>query len=303
MRTLFADLRYAFRVMSRTPSFAVAVVSVLALGIGANTAIFSIVNAVLLRPLPFDEPERQVRLYTRTPSPDGRPFELSPGKFYDWQRDAQSFEGVAMYQCCGFWELALSGRGTARTVHATAVSAGFFEVVRARPTLGRVFRQEEDTPGGRHVVVLSDRFWRTEFRGQPDVIGRTVKLNDEAYTIVGVMPATASVASWTGMASDVWIPLALSDEQRASRGNHNRYGVARLKKGIELTQARAEMDAISARLAPLSKFDDGWGAVVIPLQEEIIGNSRTMLLLVLGAVGWSSSSPAPTSATCCSLAR
>ena len=129
------------------------------------------------------------------------------------------------------------------------MSAGFFEVVRARPALGRVFRQEEDTPGGKHVVVLSDRFWRTEFGGHPDVIGRTVKLNDEAYTIVGVMPATASVASWTAMASDVWIPLALTDEQRAARGNHNRDGVARLKRDVELAQAQAEMDAISARLA------------------------------------------------------
>ena len=283
MRTVFADLRYAFRVMSRTPSFAVAVVGVLAVGIGANTTIFSIVNTVLLRPLPFEEPERLVRIFTRTPG--GQLFELSPGKFYDWQRDAQSFEGMALYQCCGFRELALTGTGTARSLRATSVSAGFFEVVRARPALGRVFRQEEDTPGGKHVVVLSDRFWRTEFGGSPDVIGRTVKLNDEAYTIVGVMPATASVASWTGMASDVWIPLALTDEQRASRGNHNRYGVARLKNGIELTQAQAEMDAISARLAPLSKMDDGWGAVVIPMQEEIVGNSRTMLLMLLGAVG------------------
>src|SRR5262245_34488056 len=165
MRTLFADLRHALRMMFRAPSFAVAVVSVLALGIGANTAIFSIVNAVLLRPLPFEEPERLVRIFTRTP--DGRLFELSPGKFYGWQRDAQSFEGMAMYQCCGFRELALTGVGPARTVRATAVSAGFFEVVRARPVLGRVFRQEEDTPGGKHVVVLSDRFWRTEFSGHP----------------------------------------------------------------------------------------------------------------------------------------
>jgi putative ABC transport system permease protein len=285
MRTLFADLRYAFRVMSRTPSFAVAVVSVLALSIGANTASFSIVNAVLLRPLPFEEPERLVRIFTRTPGPDSRLFELSPGKFYDWQRDAQSFEGMAMYQCCGFRELALTGTGTAQTVRATAVSAGFFEIVRVGPALGRVFRQEEDTPGGKNVVVLSDRFWRSAFAGNPDVIGRTVKLNDEAYTIVGVMPAAASVASWTGMASDVWVPLALTDQQRAARGNHNRYGVARLKRGVGLAQAQAEMDAISARLAPFSKFDDGWGAVVIPMQEEIVGNSRTMLLLLLGAVG------------------
>jgi putative ABC transport system permease protein len=285
MHTLFADLRYAFRVLSRTPSFAVAVVSVLALGVGVNTTIFSIVNAVLLRPLPIEEPERLVRIFTRTPG--GRLFELSPGKFYDWQRDTQSFEGMAMYQCCGFRELALTGTGTARTVRATAVSAGFFEIVRDRPALGRVFRQEEDTPGGKYVVILSDRFWRTEFGGNPDVIGRTVKLNAEAYTIVGVMPATASVASWTALASDVWVPLALTDEQRAARGNHNRDGVARLKRDVELAQAQAEMDAISARLAREFPQTDGrgWGAVVIPMQEEIVGNSRTMLLMLFGAVG------------------
>jgi predicted permease len=194
---------------------------------------------------------------------------------------------MAMYQCCGFRELALTGTGTARTIRATAVSAGFFEIVRARPALGRIFRQEEDTPGSKYVVVLSDRFWRTEFGGHPDVIGRTVKLSDEAYTIVGVMPATASVASWTGMASDVWIPLALTDDQRISRGNHNRYGVARLQRDVGLAQAQAEMDAISARLAREFPQTDGrgWEAVVIPMQEEIVGNSRTMLLMLFGGVG------------------
>src|SRR5262249_34999891 len=151
---------------------------VLALGIGANTAIFSIVNAVLLRPLPFEQPERLVRIYTRTPGPDGRPFELSPGKFYSWKREARSFEGMALYPCCGFREFALTGAGTARRVTVTPVSAGFFEIVKARPALGRVFRQEEDTSGGKYVVVLSDRFWKVEFGGNPDVIGRTVKLND-----------------------------------------------------------------------------------------------------------------------------
>jgi len=285
MRTVFADLRFAFRVISRTPSFATAVISVLAIGIGANTAIFSIVNAVLLRPLPFEEPERLVRIFTH--SGDGEPFEVSPGKFYSWQRDARSFEGMAMYQCCGgFRELALTGRGSARTVRATTVSAGFFEVVRARPALGRVFRPDEDTPGGRHVVVLSDRFWKSELGGQPDVIGHTVQLNDEQYTVVGVMPAAASMGSWTGMASDVWVPLGLTNEQRAVRGGHNRNGVARLKRGVTLAQAQAEMDAISARLArEFPQTDEGWGAMVIPMQEEMVGKSRTMLLLLLGAVG------------------
>jgi putative ABC transport system permease protein len=284
MRTLLADLRYAFRVMSRTPSFAVAVVSVLALGIGGNTAIFSIVNAVLLRPLPFEEPERLVRIFTQTPG--GRLFELSPGKFYTWQRDAQSFEGMAMYPCCGFRELALTGTGTARRITVTAVSAGFFEIVRVRPALGRIFRQEEDRPGGKHVAVLSDRFWKTELGGNSDVIGRTVKLNDEAYTIVGVMPASASVASWTAMASDVWVPIGLTDEQRTARGNHNLDGIARLKRNVELAQAQAEMDAISARLAREFPHSDGrWRAVIIPMQEAIVGHSRTMLLMLLAAVG------------------
>jgi putative ABC transport system permease protein len=281
MRTLFADLRYAFRVMSRTPSFAVAVVSVLALGIGANTAIFSIVNAVLLRPLPFEEPERLMRIFTRTPG--GGPFELSAGKFYDWQRDAHSFEGMAMYR---FRQFALGGTDTARAIEAAAVGAGFFEIVRARPVLGRTFRPEEDTPGGKYVVILSDRFWKTELGGAPDAIGRTLTLNDEAYTIVGIMPARASVASWAAMACEVWVPIALTDDQRASRGNHNQQGVARLKAGVELSGAQSEMAAISTRLArEFPKTDEGWGAVIIPMQEQIVGNSRTMLVMLLGAVG------------------
>ena len=267
--------------MSRTPSFAVAVVSVLALGIGANTAIFSIVNAVLLRPLPFEEPERLVRIFTRTPG--GRPFELSAGKFYGWQRDAQSFEGMAMYR---FRQFALTGAGTARAIEAGAVGAGFFEIVRVRPALGRVFRSEEDSPGGKYVVILSDRFWKIELGGAPDVIGRTLKLNDEAYTIIGVMPASASVASWAAMACDIWVPMALTDEQRAERGNHNQRGVARLKADVELARAQSEMDAISTQLArEFPKTDGRWGAVIIPMQEEIVGDSRTMLIMLLGAVG------------------
>ncbi len=282
MRPIFADLRYALRVLSRTPSFAVAVISVLALAVGANTAIFSIVRAVLLRPLPFDEPDRLVRIFTRTPG--GRLFELSPGKFYDWQRIAQSFEGMAVYPCCGLRELALTGMGNARTVRTTAVTAGFFDIVRARPALGRDFRPEEDSPGGKLVTILSDRFWRTEFGGHPDVIGRTLTLNGEVHTIVGVMPASASVASWNAMAADLWIPLGLAD--RTTRGNHNLDGVARLKRDVPLTRAQAEMDGISARLArEFPASDGGWQAVVIPMQETIVGSSRTTLLMLLGAVG------------------
>src|SRR5262249_20996488 len=149
-------------------------------------------------------------------------------------------------------------------------STGFFEIVRARPALGRVFREEEHTPGNKYVVVLSYRFWRSEFGGKRDVIGRTMKLNDEAYTIVGVMPASTSVGSWSATACDIWVPLALTNEQRAARGNHNLDGVARLKRDVDLARAQAEIDAISARLArEFPKSDGRWGVVGIPMQEAI----------------------------------
>jgi hypothetical protein len=160
VRGLVSDLRSAFRLMLRKPSFSLAVIGVLALGIGANATLFSLVNAVLLRPLPFEEPDGLVRMYTRTPG--GRPFDLSAGKFYGWQHDAQSFEGMAMYR---FRQFALTASGRARAIEAGAVSAGFFEILRVQPALGRVFRPDEDTPGRHYVAILSDRFWRNELGG------------------------------------------------------------------------------------------------------------------------------------------
>jgi putative ABC transport system permease protein len=282
---LIADLRYAMRGIVRAPSFAAAVVGVLALGIGANTAIFSIVNAVLLRPMPFEEPDRLVRLFTKPPPlafPGQSMFAVSSGKFYDWQRSAQSFDGMALYR---FRQFALTGTGTARAIEAVAVGDGFFNVVRARPTLGRVFRPDEDVPGGHRVVILSDGFWKSELGGTPDVIGGTLRLNDEAYAIVGVMPPAAYVASWNAMTPDIWVPMALTEQARAVRDNHIQRAVGRLKRNVSLDQAQSEMDALSTRLAgeyPAS--DGGWGAVVVPMREEIVGNSRTMLILLLGAV-------------------
>jgi putative ABC transport system permease protein len=285
VRSLMADIRYALRVLLRAPSFAIAVVSVLALGIGANTAIFSIVNAVLLRPLPFDEPHRLVRLF-HIPPQDAFPgmtrFSVSPANFYDWQREARLFETMAIYR---FRQFRLTGGGTAQSVLAGAVGAGFFEVVRARPELGRVFLAEEDRPGRSQVVLLSHGFWRTHFGGAPDVVGRTLTLDGEAYTIVGVMPAAFSVAAWEVTARDFWIPLAYTDAARAVRENHNAQVVARLKPGVDLAQADAEMRVISERLErEFPKENAGWGATVIPLQEVIVGDIRMTLVMLLGAV-------------------
>jgi putative ABC transport system permease protein len=281
---VLADVRYAVRGMVRTPSFALAVIGVLALGIGANTAIFSIVNAVLLRPMPFDEPDRLVRLFTKPPPalfPGQSIFAVSPGKFYDWQRSAQSFDGMALYR---FRQFALTGTGTPRAIEAVVVGDGFFDIVRIRPALGRLFRSDEDAPSGGRLVVLSDGFWKSELGGA-DVIGGTLRLNDDAYTIVGVMPPAAHVASWAAMARDIWVPMTLTAGERAVRDNHTQRAVARLKRDVPLDQAQSEMDALSARLAgEFPASDGGWGAVVVPMREEIVGSSRSMLITLLGAV-------------------
>jgi predicted permease len=286
MRTAVADLRYAIRVLSRTPSFALAVIAVLALGIGANTAIFSIVNAVLLRPFPFHQPDELVRLFHEPPQsafPGIHRFSVSPANFYDWKRDAKTFDSMAIYR---FRQFTLTGTGEPEAILVGAVGADFFGVVHAQPLLGRVFLDEEDAPGRSHVVVLSEGLWKSRFGRAPDVVGRTMTLDGEAYTIVGVMPARFTVASWGITARPMWVPLAYTDAQRAIRENHNAQVVARLKSGITPAQAQSEMDVISKRLeAQYPQANAGWGATVVPLQELVVGDVRVSLVMLLAAVG------------------
>ena len=179
VRTLAADVRYSVRTLLRAPAFAFAVIAVLALGIGANTAIFSIVNTALLRPLPYDEPDKLVLLFhvpPQTAFPGMRRFSVSPANFYDWKRDAKLFERMALFR---FRSFTLTGVGDAQAVVAGAVGDGFFETVRAQPLLGRVFLPEEDAEGRGHVVVLSNGFWKSHFGGASDVLGRTLTLDGE----------------------------------------------------------------------------------------------------------------------------
>ncbi|MEO5894099.1 MAG: ABC transporter permease [Vicinamibacterales bacterium] len=285
MRTIAADLKYAARVLRRAPSFALAVIGVLALGIGANTAIFSIVNAVLLRPLPFDDPDQLVRIF-HVPPQDAFPgmptFAVSPANFYDWKRSARLLEGMAIYR---FRPFVLSGGSSAEEVVAGAVGADFFELLRARPALGRTFLPDEDAPGKGRVVLLSDGFWKTHLGAAPDAVGRTLKLDGDAYTVVGVMPARLSVEAWGVTGTDMWVPLAYTDAQRAVRENHNAQVVARLRPGVTVTQAKSELEQISKRLeSEYPKENAGWGATIVLLHEVLVGDVRMSLVVLLAAV-------------------
>jgi putative ABC transport system permease protein len=283
--TLFADLKYASRVLLRAPSFASAVIVVLALGIGATTAIFSILNTVLLRPLPYEEPDRLVRLYHMPPQatfPGMPTFSLSPANFYDWKRDARSFEAMALYRIQLF--TLMFGRSP-EAIQVGLVGAGFFEALRSKPVLGRVFVPDEDAPGRSHVVIISNGFWTQRFGSARDVIGRNLTLDGQSYTIVGVMPSEFSMKAWSIAARDLWVPIAQTDAQRAIRDNHNESVVARLKPGVNIASAGAEMTAIAKRLEfAYPQANTGWGAVVRPLQEVIIGDIRKSLLVLFGAV-------------------
>ena len=285
MRTVFSDFRQALRVFGRAPSFAIAVVAVLALGIGANTAIFSIVNAVLLRPLPFDRPEGLVRLYHTPPQttfPGMPTFSLSPANFVDWQRDSTSFEAMAAYR---FRQLTLTGSGNAEAFRAAVVGPDFFKIVRTQPALGRTFIPEEHEPARAKVVVLSDGFWKTHLGAAPDAAGRTLTFDGETYTVVGVMPADFSVTAWGATAQPMWVPLAWTDKDRAVRENHNFSAIARLKAGVPLATAISELEVISKRLeAAYPAENAGWGGTAIPLIEVLVGDIRMSLLMLLVAV-------------------
>jgi putative ABC transport system permease protein len=285
MRTILYDIRHALRVFRTAPSFAFAVVAVVALGTGANTAIFSIVNAVLLRPLPFGDPERLVRLFHVPPQstfPGMPTFPLSPANFLDWQRDSTSFEGMAAYR---FRQFALTDSGNAEALRAGVVGQRFFDIVGTQPALGRTFLPEEHAPGRAKVVIVSDGFWKTHLGAARDAVGRTLTFDGEVYTVVGVMPERFSVRAWLATMVPMWTPLAWTDEERAVRENHNFQAIARLKPVVSLAQATSELEVISKLLEQAYPNENaGWGGTAIPLIEVLVGDIRTSLLMLLAAV-------------------
>jgi putative ABC transport system permease protein len=283
MMLLMQNLRFALRRLRKSPGFFFVAAGIMALGIGANTAIFSVVHAVLLEPLPFADADRLVQVWHVPPQksfPGMTRFAVSAANFLDWQKQNHVFQQMALYTGARY---DITGIGKPEAVTASPVSADFFSVLGLQPLYGRTFLPQEDSPGENHEVVLSYKFWQAHYASDPNAVGKSINFDGEPYTIVGVMgPKMIKPNS-----AQVWTPLALTDKEASVRGEHHFQAIARLKPGATLSQAQAEMNTISERLAQTYPDDDsGWGAVVNSLREETVGEVRPALLMMLGAVAF-----------------
>lgn len=287
MRPLFTSIAHPVRVLRKNPGFTVSALAVLTLGIGANTAIFSVVNAVLLRPLPFPDPHSIVTVFHVPPAaafPGIKTFAVSVANYLDWRKQNDVFESMTVFSGRG---LRIGGDAKPRLLIATISDAGFFDVVGVKPELGRFFTEDECRPGRDAVIVLSHGFAQTYFGSAAAAVGKQLQLSDRALQVIGVMPAGFQMKSWFPMSTEAWIPTAWTLKDRATRGNHNWLVAARLRRGISVAQAQSAMNVISDRLArEYPEEDKGWGAVVTPLRDYLVGDVRPALLTLLGAVGF-----------------
>jgi putative ABC transport system permease protein len=282
MQTLLQDLRYGVRMLLKHPGFTLIAVCTLALGIGANTAIFSVVNAVLIRPLPFAEPERLVWLWGSTPNGQRRAA-VSPLDFTDYRAQNQSFEQLAAAIGVPV-SFILTGSGEAERLRAGVVTGNYFQALGVQAALGRTFQLENEQAGRERVVVLSHSLWQQRFGGDPTIVGRQLTLDNKSFEIVGVMPAGFRLPEH----AEVWTPLSfdLVPEMRQRKAHFLR-PIGKLKAGVTLAQAQADIDRIAGQLA--AEFPDsnkGWSMFLVPLRERLTGNIRPTLLLLLSAVGF-----------------
>jgi len=286
MDSLLQDIRYAIRTLVRTPGFTIVAVLALALGIGANTAIFTIVNAALIEPLPFHDPNRLVVLWERNVRRPQRKNTVGPANYVRWRERATSFEDLA-----GFIDTrgVLTGGSNPEEVTMQLVFADMFRILGAPPLLGRSFTPAELADSASNVAVLSYSLWQRRFGADPAIVGRAVQLNNQATTVVGVMPPDVQVVtsnSQIGRATDLWLPFPLPESARTPRGRSISV-IGRLKPGVTVAQAQAEMDTIAASLTKeIPEFDNGWGVSVFSLRDELAGNIRPALLVLAGAVAF-----------------
>ena len=284
MSAFFHDLRFGFRMMVRNPVFTLIAVVTLALGIGANTAIFSVVDAVLLRPLPYPQADRLVFLWS-TMNSQGVPQAGSALPDYkEWRDRSKVFDGLGAFYY-GDFNLSTANEAPER-VQGAYITANLFEVLQVSPSLGRPFAPEEEQFGRNRVVLLSDKLWQRRFGGTASVLGSEIRIGGESYTVAGVMPH--GMPFFDNLPEiDLWTPMAFAkDDNLATRNNHFINLVGRLKPGVTVAQAQSDVSGIANAIAEIEPANKGIGALIVPLQEQLAGDSRSALLVLLGAVGF-----------------
>jgi predicted permease len=275
------DLRYAVRMLRKNPGFTLVAVLTLALGIGANTAIFSVVHAVLLKALPYPQADRLVMVYedVRLPNYQNKKNEPSPGNFSDWSTQNTAFDGMAAYRNRSF---NLTGEGEPARVEGELVTSSFFTTLQVNPAFGRVFVPEEDRPGKSHVVVMSDGLWKSRFGSDVQILGKKILLDSEAYTIIGVMPPGFH---FPDPDDQLWAPMGMSSAELGNHGSHFLLVFARLKPGITLPRAQAEMEALVKHLTEqYPATNTGQTVNIVSLHDDIAGPVRPALLVLMAAV-------------------
>ena len=274
------DLRYALRSLGRNPGFACVSVLALALGIGANSAVFTVVNSVLLQPLRFQQPEQLLLVRERNLKAGFPEFSLSPGNYLGYRDQNHSFSGITAFNGQGF---SLAGGGEPERVRGAQVTVNFFDVLGGGPAMGRNFTAQEGQLGSHRVAILSHGIWQRRFAGSRQILGQTVKLNDELYTVIGVMPPAFQYPGRT----EIWTPLAMDLKDWQQRGGHYLNGVGRLKAGATPASARADLNAIAARAEQqFPNSNSGWDTKITSLQEASVGGIRPALLTLTAAVGF-----------------
>jgi putative ABC transport system permease protein len=284
MSTLFQDIRFGVRTLMGRPGFTLVTLMTLALGIGANTTIFGIVNTVLLRPLPFSEPDRVVMLWSHWIN--WKKTWVSESELADYRNQARSLEHVAAFSPTSF---NLTGSGDPARVRAVQVQADIFPALGVQPIVGRAFTADEDQPGREHLAVIGEGLWRERFGSDRKIVGRDILLDGTPYTVLGVLPAAVRLPSdyATRAIPQVWVPLALGPPDPLERGNHGLNALARLKPGVPLAQAQAEMDSITRGFLQTfpNLYDAEFGLTLVSAPTEVFGEIRPALLVLLAAVG------------------
>src|SRR5215510_14055465 len=285
MNTLMADIRFGLRMLLKSPVVTIVALVALTLGIGANTAIFSVVNGVLLRTFPYPDAERIVLVWEKSPRNDQNVINL--GNFFDWKDQNQVFTDMAVFFNRSF---NLTGDGEPEEVTGQYGTTNLFSVLGSNPVLGRTFADDDGRDGQPRVIVISYGLWQRRYGGDPNIVGRQISVNERPTTIVGVMPSTfgwhIQKGTQASRPADIWIPLQVSNELRQRRGRFAK-AVARLKPGVSVDQAQQEMATIGARLSQqYPEFNTNWSVNVVPLRTQVTGAIRRPLFILLGAVAF-----------------